>query len=169
LKSVLASRDLGGVVFLSFLKTLERCMSKKSLIFTLAVFAASASLSAQATKTVTSHDKSCQVTVPGNWTVSGSFGIANSPDNKVSIAVNSPMRTTSLDGTKQNAPMLNPADKVVKSTAAEFQMEGRGMNNKPNVYRGIQLTGKVCIVEVTYESGTLDDARKIAMSLKAGN
>jgi len=28
--------------------------------------------------------------------------------------------------------------------------------------------GKVCIVEVIYESGTVDDARKIAMSVKAG-
>jgi hypothetical protein len=45
-------------------------------------------------------------------------------------------------------------------------MEGLSMNNKPTVYRGIQLNGKVCIVEVIYESGTLDDARKIAESLK---
>ncbi|MGD0736955.1 MAG: hypothetical protein ABR976_17625 [Terracidiphilus sp.] len=141
-------------------------MSKKRILVTLAVFAVSATLYAQNTKTVTSHDKSCQVTVPGSWTVSGSFGIANSPDNKVSVTVNSPLRTPSLSGTKQTAPMLNPADKVVKSTADEFQMEGRGMDNKPNVYRGIQLAGRVCIVEVTYESGTLDDARRIAMSLK---
>jgi hypothetical protein len=63
--------------------------------------------------------------------------------------------------------MVYPNDKVTKSTAAEFQMEGLSMNNKPNVYRGIQLAGKVCIVEVIYESGTAADARAIAESLKA--
>ena len=62
--------------------------------------------------------------------------------------------------------MLYPSDKIAKSTASEFQMEGLSMNNKPNVYRGIQSAGKVCLVEVIYESGTLDDARKIAASLK---
>lgn len=142
-------------------------MSKKKILVTVAVFAASVALSAQATKTVTSHDKSCQVTVPGNWIVSGTFGSANSPDNKVNVTVNSPFRTASLSETKQSAPMVYPGDKAVKSTPDEFQMEGVSMNNKPNVYRGIQLPGKVCIVEVVYESGTIDDARRIAMSLKA--
>jgi hypothetical protein len=142
-------------------------MSKRILVVALAVFAAGTALVAQSTKTVTSHDKSCQVTVPGSWTVSGMFGIANSPDNKVSVAVSSPLRTTSLSETKQAAPMVYPNDKVIKSTPAEFQMEGLSMNNKPNVYRGIQLTGKVCIVEVIYESGTVADARAIADSLKS--
>lgn len=142
-------------------------MSTRSIVFTLAVFAAGAALNAQSTKTVTSHDKSCQVTVPGSWTVSGMFGIANSADNKVSVAVNSPLRTTSLSETRQTAPMVYPDDKVTKSTPSEFQMEGLSMNNKPNVYRGIQLTGKVCIVEVIYQSGTIDDARAIADSLKS--
>jgi hypothetical protein len=96
------------------------------------------------------------------------FGIANSADNKVNVSVTSPIRTTSLGDTKQNAPMVYPGDKVVKSTADEFQMEGVSMNNKPNVYLGIQLPGKVCIVEVIYVSGTADDARRIALSLKAG-
>ena len=142
-------------------------MSKRSIAFALVVFMAAAVLHAQNTKTVTSHDKSCQVTVPGSWTVSGMFGIANSPDNKVSVAVSSPLRTTSLGETKQTAPMVYPNDKVVKSTPAEFQMEGLSMNNKPNVYRGIQLPGKVCIVEVIYENLTANDARTIAASLKS--
>jgi hypothetical protein len=143
-------------------------MLKKSVLPSLVVFAASPILFAQAGKPVTSHNGVCQVTVPGSWTVNTMFGIANSADNKVSVAVTSPVHTTSLDTTKQMAPMVYPQDKVTKSTAAEFQMEGLSMNNKPNVYRGIQLTGKVCIVEVIYESGTLDDARKIAESLKPG-
>jgi hypothetical protein len=142
-------------------------MLKKSVFLTLAVVAASPILFAQAAKPVTSHNGACQVTVPASWSVSGMFGIANSADSKVSVAVTSPINTASLDTTKQMAPMIYPQDKVTKSTASEFQMEGLSMNNKPNVYRGIQLSGKVCIVEVIYESGTVDDARKIAESLKS--
>jgi len=142
-------------------------MISKFALLILAASAASPVLLAQATKPVTSHNGVCQVTVPASWSVSGMFGIANSPDNKVSVAVTSPIRTTSLDETKQSAPMVYPNDKVVKSTPGEFQMEGLSMNNKPNVYRGIQLPGKVCIVEVIYESGTLADARAIAATLKS--
>ncbi|MGD0789822.1 MAG: hypothetical protein ABR898_17750 [Terracidiphilus sp.] len=142
-------------------------MAMKSVFLALAILTANPVLFAQAGKPVTSHHGACQVTVPTSWSVSGMFGIANSPDNKVSVAVTSPIRTTSLDETKQMAPMVYPNDKVTKSTAAEFQMEGLSMNNKPNVYRGIQLTGKVCLVEVIYESGTVDDARTIAATLKS--
>jgi hypothetical protein len=141
-------------------------MLKKSVILTLATIAASPILCAQAGKPVTSHDGSCQVSVPASWTVNGMFGIANSADRTANVAVSSPLRTPSLETTKKNASMLYSNDKVTKNTASEFQMEGLSMNNKPNVYRGIQLNGKVCIVEVIYESGTLDDARKIAESLK---
>jgi hypothetical protein len=118
-------------------------------------------------KPVTSHDGSCQVTVPADWSVSGSFGIANSPDKQVDVAVSTPRSTPTLGGLKQTAQMIYTSDKVVKDTATEFQMEGQGMGGKPNVYRGIQLAGKVCIAEVTYSSGTIDDARKIAESLKS--
>jgi hypothetical protein len=134
---------------------------------TLAALAAGTILCAQEGKKVTSHDGSCQVTVPADWQVSGSFGIANSPDKTIDVAVSTPMRTPTLDDLKQTAAMVYAGDKVTKSTASEFQMEGQGLNGKPNVYRGIQLTGKVCIVEVTYGSGTVEDARKIAGSLKA--
>jgi hypothetical protein len=144
-------------------------MSNKSIFLTLALIAASSVLLAQEGKTVTSHDGSCQVTVPAGWSVSGTFGIANSPDKMVNVAVSSPLRTPSLDTTKKNAGMLYTGDKVTKNSASEFQMEGLSMDNKPNVYRGIQLSGKVCIVEVTYDSGTLADARKIAESLKSAH
>jgi hypothetical protein len=132
----------------------------------LAVVAAGSMMWAQG-KPVTSHDGSCQVTVPADWTVSGSFGIANSADNTVDVAVSMPRSTPTLGGLKQTAQMLYANDKVVKDTPSEFQMEGQGMSGKPNVYRGIQLAGKICIVEVTYASGTIDDARKIAESLKS--
>jgi hypothetical protein len=105
--------------------------------------------------------------VPADWSVSGSFGIANSADKQVDVAVSMPRSTPTLSGLKQIAQMIFANDKVVKDSASEFQMEGQGMSGKPNVYRAIQLPGKVCIVEVTYSSGTIDDARKIAESLKS--
>jgi hypothetical protein len=141
---------------------------KKSVLLVMAVLVASSALCAQAGKPVTNHTGVCQVTVPANWVVNGMFGAANSPDNKVSVAVTSPMNNTSLVKTEQTAPMMYSKDKVTLSTPTEFQMEGFSvMNGKPNVYRGIQLPGKVCLVEVIYESGTLDDARKIAATLKS--
>jgi len=132
-----------------------------------AATAAVSTLHAQAGKQVTSHDGSCQVTVPGDWQQEMSFGVANSPDKSMSIAVSSPKMSPQLSEIKQNAPQIYPDDKIVKDTPAEFQMEGKGLGGKPNVYRGIQIPGKVCLVEVTYTSGTIDDARKIAATLKS--
>jgi hypothetical protein len=45
-------------------------------------------------------------------------------------------------------------------------MEGEGINGKPNVYRGIQVPNRVCLVEITY-GDSIDDARKIAETLKS--
>ena len=136
-------------------------------IVLIAAFAAGSTVCAQAGQAVTSHDGSCQVTVPADWSVTANFGIANSADKSVSLAVSSPRSSPMLASVKQTAQMIYTNDKVVKDTATEFQMEGQGINNKPNVYRGIQIPGKVCLVEVTYSSGTIDDARKIAETLKA--
>ena len=143
-------------------------MLKKSAFLTLVAIASCPLLFAQMGKTVTNHTGVCQVTVPANWTIDGTFGMANSPDKKVSVAVTSPMSNTSLLKTEQSAPRMYPKDKVTKSTPSEFEMEGfSAMNGKPNVYRGIQLPGKICLVEVIYESGTVADARKIAETLKS--
>lgn len=128
---------------------------------------AAAASYAQSGKQVTSHDGSCQVTVPGDWEAMGSFGIANSPDKSLTVAVSSPKLSPQLSQVKENAPRMYPDDKIVKSTASEFQMEGQNGAHRPNVYRGIQIPGKVCLVEVDYRSGTIDDARKIAATLKA--
>ena len=68
---------------------------------------------------------------------------------------------------KQTAQSIYTDDKVVKDSASEFQMEGKSGNGKPNVYRGIQIPGKVCLVEVMYTNDATDEARKIAESLKA--
>jgi hypothetical protein len=119
-----------------------------------------------AQKAVISHDGNCQVSVPSEWSSAGNFGLATSPDKSMSVIVSSPNLSPTLDKVKNNAPKLYPNDKVVKSTPSEFQMEGQGMNGKPNVYRGIQVPNRVCLVEVTY-GGSIDDARKIAETLKS--
>lgn len=124
-------------------------------------------LSAQSGRAVTSHDGSCQVTVPANWTSDLPFGVADAPDKSMGVAVSSPKMSPTLASVKQNAPTLYPNDKVVKDTPTEFQMEGQGMNGKPNVYRGIQIPGKVCLVEVHYSGDDIDAARKIALTLKS--
>jgi hypothetical protein len=119
-----------------------------------------------AQKAVISHDGNCQVSVPSEWSSAGNFGLATSPDKSMSVIVSSPNLSPQLDMVKKNAPTLYPNDKVVKSTATEFQMEGQGMNGKANVYRGIQVPNRVCLVEVTY-SDSIEDARKIAETLKS--
>jgi len=124
-------------------------------------------LHAQAGKAITSHDGSCQVTVPADWTSDLPFGVADAPDKSMGVAVTSPRMSPTLASVKQNAPMLYPNDKVVKDSPAEFQMEGQGMNGKPNVYRAIQIPGKVCLVEVNYTGDNIDAARKIALTLKS--
>jgi hypothetical protein len=124
-------------------------------------------LMAQAGKAVISHDGNCQVIVPSDWSASGNFGLATSPDKSVSVIVSSPNLSPTLDKVKKSAPTLYPDDKVVQSTATEFQMEGQDPNGKPNVYRGVQVPKRVCLVELTYSNGALEQARKIAESLKS--
>jgi len=132
------------------------------------LLAVSSTILAADGKPVTSHDGSCQVTVPATWSVNTMFGIADSADKKANVAVSSPLHTTSFDSLKQTAQMLYTNDKVTKNSSSEFEMEGLSMNNKPNVYRSMPIgPGKFCVVEVIYESGTVDDARKIAESLKS--
>ena len=117
-------------------------------------------------KTIATRDGSCQATVPASWIIDSFPGSANSPDKKVSLIISSP-RYNSLATLKENASKLYPDDKVTKDSASEFEMEGKSMNGKPNVYRGIPAGAKLCIGEVVYESGTVQDARKILGTLKA--
>lgn len=123
-------------------------------------------LHAQAGKAVISHDGNCQVTVPADWASAGNFGLATSADKSMSVIVSSPNLSPTLAIVAKNAPPLYPDDKVVKSTATEFQMEGQDGSGKPNVYRGIQVPNRVCLVEVTYRD-SIDEARKVAESLKS--
>jgi hypothetical protein len=131
------------------------------------VLAFTVAASAQADKVVKSNDGSCQLTVPSAWTAGG-FGLANSPDKKVTATVSSPKMMDSFSQLKQTAPTVYPNSKVTKDSATEFEMEGQSQAGKPDVYRAIPIAAsKFCIAEVIYQNGTADDARAIVRTLKA--
>ncbi|HEX4287189.1 MAG TPA: hypothetical protein VHZ28_18995 [Terracidiphilus sp.] len=130
------------------------------------VVAAPCIVDAQAGKSVVSHDGNCQVMVPADWASSGNFGLATSADKSMSVIVSSPNLSPTLEIVKRNAPTIYADDKIVKSTATEFQMEGQDPNGKPNVYRAVQVPNRVCLVEITY-GDSIDDARTIAETLKS--
>lgn len=117
-------------------------------------------------KTIATRDGSCMATVPASWVVGSFPGSADSADRKVGIIISTPRNSTFAE-LKDNARRLYPNDKVTKDSATEFEMEGKSMNNKPNVYRGIAAGSKVCIGEVIYERGTVEDARRVVGALKA--
>jgi hypothetical protein len=120
------------------------------------------------TKSVTNRDGNCTVTVPANWIIQQNVGIAQSTDKKVAVVVSSPSQgLSSLAEVEQLAPTLYPDDKVTKKSGSEFEMEGKNTADKPNVYRAIPAGAKVCIAEITYERGSIDDARAIIETLKA--
>ena len=123
--------------------------------------------SAANSKVVKNPEGNCSVSVPANWTA-GTLGNATSPDKKVSIIVSSPKRgLTSITQVQQMAPGIYPDDKVTKSSSTEFEMEGKSISGKPNVYRAVPAGARVCIAEITYENGNTADARNTAGTLKA--
>ncbi len=129
---------------------------------------ASLFVDAAATKVVSNRDGNCSVTVPDNWILQQNVGIAQSADKKVAVVVSSPGHGLgSLADVEQLAPTLYPDDKVTKKSGSEFEMEGKNTADKPNIYRAIPAGSKVCIAEITYESGTAADALTIIETLKA--
>ncbi len=120
------------------------------------------------TKTVTSHSGNCTVTVPSSWTVEPNIGSAQNADKTISVVVTSPSHgLNSLDEVESMAPTIYKDDKITKKSGSEFEMEGKSITGKPNVYRAIPANGKVCIVEIMYTSGTAEDARAIVETMKA--
>jgi len=120
------------------------------------------------TKTATSPEGKCAVTVPLTWTTDGLGGV-NSPDNKISAIVRSPKHgLTSLADVKQMASGIYKGDKVTKDSTSDFQMEGKSLNGKPNFYRAIPAGAQLCILEVTYENpASASEAKALIDSLKA--
>ena len=121
---------------------------------------------AAGTQAVVNHEGNCTASVPASWTVQGSFGMARSPDKKVSLAVSSPKHMSTIDEVAQTVPMVYPDDKVTKKSSSEFEMEGKAGNGKPNIYRAITVGAKLCLAEVQYESGTPAEAKTIVETLK---
>ena len=104
---------------------------------------------------------------PPEWKTTDGFGIAQSLDKKFSATVSSPKMIDSFSELKQNARTVYKESKVTKDSLTEFEMEGKSIAGKPDVYRAIPVAGnKFCIVDVTYPDGSLEEARKIAASLK---
>ncbi len=133
-----------------------------------AAFAVAFAVSAADTKVIKSRDGGCQITVPGDWSPGALGGTADSPDHRVSAAVSSPKTMDSFDQLKRTAQIIYRGSKVTKDSASEFEMEGKSISNKPNVYRAIPVSGnKFCAAEVMYESGTVEDARKIVQTVAA--
>lgn len=119
------------------------------------------------TQIVKSHVGNCAVMVPSDWSVTGAFGIAKSPDKKLLVAVTTPKSLGSIAEVKQMAPSIYKDDKVTKDSDSEFEMAGTGMGGKPNIYRAIPAGSGVCIAEVNYEEGTEAVAKQVIETLKA--
>lgn len=134
-------------------------------LLALLLVVAPAVAAADSTKTISDIKGKCSVTVPATWKGDRSF--ASSPDKKQTITVSAPKDMDSFDSVKSTAKQIYANDKVTKDSATEFEMEGKSLNNKPNVYRAIPTSekGAYCIVEVTYESGTADNARTLARTV----
>ncbi len=120
------------------------------------------------TKTVTSRTGNCTLTIPSDWNFEQLVSTAQSPDKKITVTVTSPTHGLStIAEVEETAPSVYKDDKVTKKTSSEFEMEGKSVTGKPNVYRAIPAGAKVCIAEIMYESGTAADARAIIETLKA--
>jgi hypothetical protein len=125
-------------------------------------------VSAADSKVIKSRDGACQITVPDDWAPGALGGTADGPDHKVSAAVSSPKMIDSFDQLKATAQTIYRGSKVTKNSSTEFEMEGKSISGKPNVYRAIPISGgKFCITEVMYESGTVEQARKLAETVSA--
>ncbi len=140
----------------------------KRLLLTFALLLPSSFAGAADTKTVTSHSGNCNVSVPSTWEVSPLVGSAHSPDKKTFIVISSPTHgLDSLAEVEQTAPTIYKDDRITKKSSSEFEMEGKSMNGKPNVYRAIPAGAHVCIAEITYENGSAADAKAIVETMKA--
>jgi len=131
------------------------------------VFAVALCANGADAKVIKNPEGNCSISVPGNWIV-GTLGNADSPDKKMSVIVSSPKRgLTNISQVQQLAPGIYPDDKVTKSSATEFEMEGKSTSGKPNVYRAVPAEARVCIAEITYDNGNTADGRTVVGSLKA--
>lgn len=137
-------------------------MNKLALVL-LCLPALAAAEDTKDTRKLVSYDGACTVTVPAAW--KGDHSSSMSPDKRVSATVSHPKAMDKFDDVKSAGKALYKG-KVTKDTATELEIEGpSALNEKPSVYRALASGKTFCLVEVDYESGTVDDARKIAHTL----
>jgi hypothetical protein len=130
------------------------------------LLASSVAVVAADTQALKDHNGECVVSVPGDWSAT-TYGTAQSADKKMSLAVSSPKHgLTSMAEVRQIAPTIYKDDKVIKDSNSEFEMQGKSQNGKPNFYRAVPGSGKVCIAELIYENDATSTAKTIIESLK---
>ena len=134
-----------------------------------AVVCACAGVVAAQGKTVKSSNGSCELAVPATWNIGDLPSTADSADKKMSVVLSSPKMIDSFDELKQTARTVYTDSKVTKDSATEFEMVGKSIAGKPDVYRAIPGggAGKFCVAEITYSAGTPEDASKILAAMKA--
>lgn len=118
-------------------------------------------------KSIVNREGNCRLSVPANWDVSQLSGLASAPDKSFSVAMSSPRIVESFAQLKENARKIYKDSKVTKDSGSEYELEGKSMGGKPNVYRAIPTaSNRFCIVEVTYQGSGAGEARRIAGTLK---
>jgi len=134
-----------------------------------ALVCASVAVAAAQGKMVKSSNGSCELAVPATWNIGDLPSTADSADKKMSVVISSPKMIDSFNELKQTARTVYKDSKVTKDSATEFEMVGKSITGKPDVYRAIAGggAGKFCVAEITYSAGTPDDASKILAGLKA--
>jgi hypothetical protein len=131
------------------------------------VAGAAATAIAAATKPIKDRSGTCQADVPEAWVVGALPGSATSPDKAFLIIISSPSMIDSFDELKSMAPSIYTENKVVKSTAKEFEMEGKDQNGKPDIYRAVPAAGgKFCIATINFPDGKAAEARPIVETLR---
>ena len=118
----------------------------------------------------TIKQRGCELSVPENWKIDSDGASANSPDKKLTAVVGQFgfSSVESFADAKQMAKGANEGNKVTKESATELELEGASMLGKPHVYRVVPTGAKTfCAGEVMYSGAAVQDARKIARTLKA--
>jgi hypothetical protein len=143
-------------------------MNRRIAVLAVALMVVASPLAAGTDKIIKSGNGSCQLSVPADWALGSLPGMANSPDKKMSVVVGSPKMIDSFTELKKTARTTYANSKVTKDTASEYEMEGRSITDKPDVYRAVAVSGSTfCIAEVMFTGAPSDDGRKIVETLKA--
>jgi hypothetical protein len=132
----------------------------------LLVVAASAAGLAAAGQVVTDVRKSCQITVPADWT--SKLGTAYSPGEKVSATVHGLRAGQTFDAGKQLTQTVNKPVKVLRDDATRlvYTMDGGQVAPGKHGWEVVSNTTPVCTLAILYE-GAGDEAllKQLADSL----